>query len=76
MRALYFHDETLGADWEENDIPADLLEQCQKMRAHLLEELATIDEENETFMQKVLENPDVFDSGRDPLSHSSRGCEK
>src|ERR1700729_2527249 len=24
MRALYFHDETLGADWEETDIPADL----------------------------------------------------
>lgn len=58
MRALYFHDETLGADWEETDIPEDLLEQCQKMRMELLEELATIDEENEEFMQKVLENPD------------------
>lgn len=58
MRALYFHDETLGADWEEHDIPAELLEQCKEMRAHLLEELATIDEENESFMTKVLENPD------------------
>lgn len=58
MKALYFHDETLGADWEETDIPAELLEQCQKMRMELLEELATIDEENESFMQKVLENPD------------------
>lgn len=58
MRALYFHDETLGADWEEHDIPADLLPTCQKMRAELLEELATIDEENESFMHKVLENPD------------------
>lgn len=57
MRALYFHDETLGADWEESDIPAELLEQCQEMRAHMLEELATIDESNETFMTKVLENP-------------------
>jgi elongation factor G len=58
MRALYFHDETLGADWEETDIPADLLEKCQELRAELLEELATIDETNETFMTKVLENPD------------------
>lgn len=58
MRALFFHDETLGADWEETDIPADLLEKCKEMRAELLEELATIDESNETFMTKVLENPD------------------
>lgn len=60
MRAYIFHDETLGADWDETDIPADLLEQCQEMRMELLEELATIDEENEDFMQKVLENPDAL----------------
>ncbi len=60
MRAMFFHDETLGADWEETDIPADMLEKCKKMRAELLEELATIDEENETFMTKVLEAPDTL----------------
>lgn len=58
MRALIFHDETLGADWEETDIPAELVEQCKKMRAELLEELATVDESNESFMTKVLENQD------------------
>jgi elongation factor G len=58
MRAYLFHDETLGADWDEVEIPADLLEKCQEMRSELLEELATIDEENESFMQKVLENPE------------------
>ncbi len=58
MKALYFHDETLGADWEETDVPADLLEKCQEMRGELLEELATIDENNEAFMTKVLEDPD------------------
>lgn len=57
MKALIFHDETLGAEWEENEIPADLLEKCQEMRAELLEELATVDETNEEFMTKVLENP-------------------
>lgn len=58
MRALYFHDETLGADWEETDIPADLLDKCKQMRSELLEELATIDESNEAFLTKVLEDPD------------------
>ena len=60
MRAYIFNDETMGADWEETDIPADLLEKCQKMRSDLLEELATLDESNESFLQKVLENPDAL----------------
>lgn len=58
MRALYFHDETLGADWEETDIPAELLDKAKQLRSELLDELATVDEENEAFMSKVLENPD------------------
>jgi elongation factor G len=58
MKALFFHDETLGADWEEAEIPADLLEKCKEMRAELLDELATVDETNEMFMTKVLEDPD------------------
>lgn len=60
MRAYIFNDETMGAKWDEEDIPADLLDQCKKMRAELLEELATIDEENEGFMTKVLEAPDTL----------------
>lgn len=60
MRAYFFHDETLGADWEETDIPAELLEQCQSMRAHLLEELASIDDDDNVFMTKVLENPEAL----------------
>lgn len=59
MKALYFHDETLGADWEEQEIPADLLEKCKKMRQDLLDELATIDDSDE-FMTKVLENPEAL----------------
>jgi elongation factor G len=57
MKALYFHDETLGADWEELPIPEELLEKCQEMRQALLEELATI-EDSDQFMTKVLEAPD------------------
>jgi len=58
MKAYLFHDETMGAKYDVESIPADLLNQCKKMRMELLEELATIDETNEAFMTKVLENPD------------------
>jgi len=58
MKAYLFLDETMGAKYDTVDVPADLLEQCQEMRTALLEELATIDESDEEFMTKVLENPD------------------
>ena len=58
MKALVFHNEDLGTEWDETEIPEDLLDLCIKMRGELLEELATIDEDNEVFMQKVLEDPD------------------
>lgn len=60
MKAYLFLDETLGAKYETAEIPANLLEKCKKMRMELLEELATIDESNETFMMKVLEKPDTI----------------
>ncbi|QZA59265.1 elongation factor G [Candidatus Rhabdochlamydia porcellionis] len=58
MKAYLFLDETLGAKYETAEIPEDLLTKCQEMRQQLLEELATVDEESEEFMTKVLENPD------------------
>lgn len=58
MKAYIFKEETLGAQYETLEIPEDLKEKCKKMRAELLDELATIDETNEEFMIKVLENPD------------------
>lgn len=60
MKAYLFRDETMGAQYDIEEIPADLLEQCKKMRMELLEELATIDENDEEFMMKVLENPDAI----------------
>lgn len=60
MEAYLFHDETMGAKYDVEPIPADLLEKCKKMRMELLEELATIDEGNETFMTKVLEAPETI----------------
>ncbi|MGB7978412.1 MAG: elongation factor G [Chlamydiales bacterium] len=60
MKAYLFHDETLGAKYDIEPIPADLLPLCKKMRNELLEELATIDESNEEFMMKVLDAPDAI----------------
>jgi elongation factor G len=57
MKAYIFKEETLGAEYEIQEIPADLKDKCNEMRAKLLEELATIDEKNESFLLKVLENP-------------------
>lgn len=57
MKAYIFKDETMGADYDVQEIPADLKDKCDELRAKLLEELATIDEEDEEFMMKVLEDP-------------------
>lgn len=57
MKAYLFLDETLGAKYQEAEIPADLTSKCEELRQQMLEELATIDESNEDFMMKVLENP-------------------
>lgn len=58
MKAYLFLDETMGAKYETVDIPEDLLEEAKRLRSNLLDELATIDEEDEEFMMKVLEAPD------------------
>ncbi len=60
MKAYIFNDETMGADYDVTDIPADLKDKCKQMRAELLEELATIDETDEEFMMKVLESPETL----------------
>ncbi len=58
MKAYLFKDETMGAEYSVEKIPENLKEKCAEMRATLLEELATLDENNDVFMTKVLENPD------------------
>ncbi|MBB65203.1 MAG: elongation factor G [Waddliaceae bacterium] len=58
MKALIFKDETQGSEWDEVEIPEDLKEKCDELRATLLDEVATADETNEAFLEKVLEDPD------------------
>ncbi len=55
MKAIYWHDETQGADFEIADIPADLKEEAEEWRGKLLESAAEYDE---TLMEKYFDNPD------------------
>jgi elongation factor G len=56
MKALIWRDEELGAKWDEVDIPADMVDQAHEYREHLLETIATSDDE---LMEKYLGGEDV-----------------
>ncbi len=45
MDALVWLDEELGAKWEVQEIPADLMDQAKQYRAELIETVATVDED-------------------------------
>jgi elongation factor G len=56
MKALIWHDEELGAKWDEVDIPADMVDQADEYRELLLETIATSDDH---LMEKYLAGEDV-----------------
>ncbi len=60
MKAIIFESETMGAAYKLEEIPSDLVERCVKMRAHLLEELASLEDSEEAFVMKVLEAPETL----------------
>ena len=55
MKAILWHDETMGAEYDIEDIPADMKDECDEWRAKLIEQAA---EQDETLMEKFFENPD------------------
>ncbi|MDY3847112.1 MAG: elongation factor G [Prevotella sp.] len=55
MKAILWHDETMGADYDVEDIPADLQSECEEWRGKLLEAAAEYDE---TIMEKFFDDPD------------------
>ena len=54
MKAIYWHDETMGAEYEVDDIPADLKDEAEEWRGKLLESAAEFDE---NLMEKYFEDP-------------------
>ena len=54
MKAILWHDETMGAEYDVEDIPADLQDECDEWRNKLLEAAAEYDE---ALMEKYFDDP-------------------
>ena len=55
MKAILWHDETMGAEYDIEDIPADLQAECDEWRNKLLEAAAEYDE---ALMEKYFDDPE------------------
>ena len=55
MKAILWHDETMGAEYEVDEIPADLKDEAEEWRGKLVESAAEFDE---ALMEKYFEDPD------------------
>ena len=59
MKAILWHDETMGADYDIEDIPADMQAECDEWRAKLIEQAA---EQDAALLEKYFEDPDSITS--------------
>jgi len=57
MKAIYWHDETMGADYEVDEIPAELLSEAQEWRDKMLEKVAECDDK---VMEKYFDDPSTI----------------
>ena len=55
MKAILWHDETMGAEYDVEDIPAELVDECNEWRQKMIELAA---EQDETLMEKFFDDPD------------------
>ncbi|MFA6702035.1 MAG: elongation factor G [Dysgonamonadaceae bacterium] len=54
MKAYFWHDETMGSDYDVEEIPADMIEEANEWREKMLETLAECDD---VFMEKFFDDP-------------------
>ena len=57
MKALYWHDETMGADYSIEEIPSELLSEAEEWRDKMLESVASMDD---VLMEKYFNNPSTI----------------
>ena len=57
MKAIYWHDETMGADYTEEEIPADMMDEAKEWREKLEEQASEFDD---VMMEKYLEDPSTI----------------
>ena len=67
MKSVVWHDETMGADYSVEEIPADMLELAQEWREKLVESVA---EQDEALMEKFFEDSNSITE--DELKHVIR----
>ena len=56
MKAILWHDETMGAEYEEEEIPADLVDEANEWREKMIEQAANFDDD---LMEKYLEGQEI-----------------
>ena len=57
MKAIFWHDETMGADYSIEDIPANLVAEAEEWRDKMLEKVAEFDE---SLMEKYFDDPSTI----------------
>ena len=57
MKAYYWHDETMGADYDVEEIPAEVLAEAEEWREKMVESLAEVDD---NLMEKFFEDPSTI----------------
>ena len=57
MKAVYWHDETMGADYELDEIPSEYLAEAQEWRDKMLENIASFDD---AIMEKYFDDPSTI----------------
>ncbi len=57
MKAIYWHDETMGADYTTEEIPANLADEAQEWRDKMLEQVAEFDD---ALMEKFFDDPSTI----------------
>ena len=61
MKAIFWHDETMGADYNVEEIPADLVDECNEWREKLLESASEfIAEFDDAVMEKYFDDPSTI----------------
>jgi len=57
MKAILWHDETMGAEYEIDEIPADLKDEAEEWRTKMLDAIAEFDDE---LMEKYFDDPSTI----------------
>ncbi|MBD5277953.1 MAG: elongation factor G [Bacteroides sp.] len=57
MKAIFWHDESMGAEYSVEEIPANLLEEAEQYRDKMLETLAELDD---ALMEKYFDDPSTI----------------